>query len=111
MNRIAHCFFDVPMVNQHDGLTRIAKKEAGIDTAELSKGEMLLFLNRANDKIKVLSSIGKGPRNIVLAYWRGKPGQAIDRLAIQYIAQAFNGTAINYTDALKRAMEKRFSHD
>lgn len=108
-NVLVRVFWGTSMGKRHQGLSEVAKKEADIDVHELDQGEMLLFVNRAMDKMQVMASLGRGPHNIVLAYWKGKPGQRIDELAIQYIAQAFNGTTIDYNKALKKALEQRFS--
>lgn len=109
-NKLVHVFFDVNLGCQHDGLSLEAKKVGKIDTEDLAAGELLLFINRRRDKIKVLASIGRGPRNCVLAYWRGKDKQVLDEMAIQYIARAFDGTTINYNQALRKAIEQRLAH-
>lgn len=94
---------NVPMGNGHNGLAEIAKKVAKIKVDELATGEVLMFLNRAKDKLKIL-----GSRGVVVGYLKMPKGRRIMLEAIQYIPQTFGSNgAINYDSALTKALTER----
>lgn len=96
-------FDNVHMGLGHDGLADIAKKHRK-DPARLVPGELLMFINRAKDKMKVY-----GP-NQVIAYLRMPHGRRIVLEAIQYIPQAFARSGkIDYDAALKRVLEAKMA--
>lgn len=95
---------NVHMGLSHDGLTEVAKRFK-IDPRKLQPGELLLFLNRSKDKIKVF-----GPNN-VLAYYKTPKGSRLDLNAIQYIPKAFAASGkIDYDTALKKVLEEKLNH-
>lgn len=72
MNRLLHVFWDTDMRCGHDGLASIAKSE-GIDASTLGIGNMLCFINRAKNKIKVLAPttvMESGGGGNIVAYYR-----------------------------------------
>ena len=87
----------------HDGLLAEAtgKNKA---LALLKPGECIAFVNEKRDRIKLLAGSNHGYP--VLGYFRSKTGR-IDVQAIQFIAQAFNGSRIDYNAALKKSLLKR----
>lgn len=100
-NKVIQCFMNVNFANQHDGLTSIAKK-AGLAVDKQEKGDLIVFLNRDQTKVKILApSGGGGP--LVLAYARFR--SRIDLAAVQYLSLAFDGGKINFDEALKKAVE------
>lgn len=103
--RILHIFWDVNFINQHDGLTKIMIK-AGVRRDKFGPGDMVCFINRAHNRIKIMSFLDNDPDRLgVLAYYRSKT--VIDEQAIQYIPQAFDGSNIDYSAALRTTLEKR----
>lgn len=99
--RIALIIDNVNMGLGHDGLTAIARK-LKVNPEKLEPGTVLVFINRAKDKVKLM-----GYRGIVLGYLRMPRGRRIMMEAIQYIPQAFSASGgINYDDACKQALTK-----
>jgi hypothetical protein len=83
----------------HDALSHVALKE-GIDPFKLPDGQILMFLNRKRDKLKIL-----GKQGIVVGYLKMPQGEKIAPHAIQYIPQCFGSSgAIDYSAALKKAL-------
>ena len=99
--RFALVLDNVNMGLGHDGLTALAMK-LGIDPSKLQAAELILYINRAKDKIKILGKEGK-----VLGYLRFPKGKRISTEAIQFIPQTFSDSGeINYDAALKEALGK-----
>lgn len=101
MNKVTQCFLNVHMSLAHQGLTAIAKS-AGIKIEKLDRGNLIVFLNRRQDKIKVLAPSGVGGP-IVMAY--AVFDHRINLEAIQYLSLAFDGSKLNFDLALKTAVE------
>jgi len=98
-SRIVLYIDNVNMGLGHPGLTELAKKWK-VNVEKLGPHEMLLFINRAKDKLKVMGSEGK-----VLAYLRMPRGQRLRLEAIQYIPQVFSATGkIDYDAACKESL-------
>lgn len=98
--KIIQLFTNVHMGMAHQGLSTLAKKHKK-NPEKLEPGEVLMFINRKHDKLKVL-----GPQG-VLAYLRMPSDQRITLDAIQYIPRCLGGGGeINYNDALKMALVK-----
>lgn len=96
--KIIQLFTNVHMGLGHDGLGAIAKQHKK-DPAKLGAGEVLMFLNRQHDKLKVLGPFG------VLAYLRMPNNNRITLEAIQFIPTCLGGDgSIDYDTALKQAM-------
>lgn len=88
--------------NGHDGLKLIAKKQLGVDINALGAGEMVAFLNRAGDKVKVYAS------GDVIAYMRAAKDRKIDPRTIALIPKYFSGTTINYDKAIRQVLREKF---
>lgn len=93
---------NVGMGNGHIRLAEIAKRVAKIDVEELGPGQIVMFLNRAKDKLKIM-----GHRGVVTGYLRMPKGQRIMMEAIQYLPQTFGSGEINYDSALREALRTR----
>lgn len=87
----------------HEGLAALARKfNKNPDT--LQDGDLLMFLNRAKDKLKVM-----GPGAKVLGYLKMPKGRKIAMEAIQYIPQTFGASGFNYEAALERHLEQKLA--
>lgn len=105
--RIITLIDNVSMGNGHIGLALIAKKHAKIKVEELGPGEIVMFLNKAKDKLKII-----GHKGVVMGYLRQPHGKRIMLEAIQFIPQTFGGSgAIHYDRALEEALTKRLQRD
>lgn len=100
MNKIARYFPDTNLINGHDGLTRIASK-VGVRVDTLGKGEFLCFVNKRKTSVKLLANEG------VICYLRLKKGH-INPMAIKHLPRYFNGSTINYTEAIQAVMKQQF---
>lgn len=69
----------------HDGLGLISKK-FGYDLQTIEGNKLVLFLNSARDKLKMI-----GPGGIVLGYVKMPKGRRLPLEAIQYIPKTFSG--------------------
>lgn len=96
---IIQCFLNTSMINGHDGLTAIAKK-AGIKVSSITPGSYVVFVNAAQDRIKVFAA------NNVVAYVRLGRGRKVDLRVIREIPQVFSGASINYDEALEKVVTK-----
>lgn len=100
-SKLLMIFDNVNMGRSHDGLTEIAKRWK-VDPHQLQAGELLLFINRARDKIKVFA-----PNNVI-AYYRAPKGTRVDMQALQYIPRAFTKSGkIDYDEALKKVLQEK----
>lgn len=104
--RIIAVIDNVHMGMAHQGLSLLAKKFK-VNLQALGQGELVLFLNRGRDKIKVM-----GAMNQVLGYIKMPNGRKFPLAAIQWLPQTFAGNgSINLEKALEihvtQAMEKR----
>lgn len=106
MSRIRTVVFidNVHMGLGHDGLTLVAKKFS-VDPARLGDGEIVMFLNRGRDKLKIMGKQGK-----VIGYLKMPNKSRIMLDAIQYIPQCFGADgSLNYDAAIKKALEERLA--
>ena len=94
--RIIRVFLNVSMINGHDGLHAVAKKEK-VDLGKLEPGELVIFLNERADKLKVYGA------NDVYAYYRSPKGR-LQAEMIQNIPKSFSGGRINFDEAVKTAL-------
>ena len=101
--KIFKLFLDVHMGASHDGLTRLAEK-AKLDVTTLQDGDMLMFLNRKCDKLKVLGARGK-----VIGYLRMEKGQRIMRESIQFLPRTFGAGGFDYNRAVSMALDQQLS--
>ena len=98
MLKIKTIIADVHMGLGHEGLGRIYHKKENARVTDLKDGEIVVFINRGNDKIKMLGSKG-----IVLGYIREPNGRKLMKEAIQYLPQTFGGEGFNYDKACELA--------
>lgn len=99
--RILKLFLDVHMGLGHDGLALIART-AKVKLENLASEDLLMFLNRAGDKMKVLGAQGQ-----VLGYLKMPKHRRIMKEALQYIPHTFGASGFDYDKACKIALEKR----
>jgi hypothetical protein len=103
--RIIHLLSDTHMGLGHHGLSKLARKMIGRDPSELKEGELLMFVNRKRDKLKIL-----GFKGLVVGYLKMPAGQPLMMDAIQFIPKTFNpASGIDYNAAVKRALEIRLA--
>lgn len=102
--KICKLFFDTHMGLGHQGLAILARK-GKVDLDMLDEGDLLMFLNRAGDKMKMLGSRGR-----VLAYLRMPKGR-IMKEALQYIPRTFGHDGFNYDKACLIAINKKLGID
>lgn len=97
--RIIRVFPETNCINSHNGLTEIAKK-AGIDVASLPENQYLVFINKAQTLVKVLTSSN------ILAFYHSPKGR-ITMAAIQNIPYAFMSTEqFDMNRAIEMALEE-----
>lgn len=99
--RILKVFLDVNMGKGHDALMELARKNK-IKTQDLNDQDMLMFLNRKGDKMKVLGSQGN-----VVGYLKMPKSRLIMTEALQYIPHTFGASGFDYEAACGMALKKR----
>lgn len=99
MAKIIRYFPDTNISNSHKGLSSIAEK-VGIDTTQLGAGEYLIFVNRAQNAVKMFA------QGNVLAYLRVKG--KLDLRTIAKLPTYFDGGEIRYQTALREVLEEDF---
>jgi hypothetical protein len=90
------------MRNGHDGLAELAKKE-NIDVKKISRGEFVVFVNSAKDRVKVYAASN------VIAYMKSSKGQKIDLRVIREIPRAFNGGGISYDETIEKMLSLKIA--
>lgn len=100
--KIAAVVGDVHMGLGHEGLERVCTKVAKIDPAKMKEGELVFFINRARDKIKILGR--KQDTGWQLVYLKTPGGQKLMMEAIHYIPQTYGAGKFNYDEACKKAL-------
>lgn len=99
-NDILRVFVQTDMRNQHRGLVQIAKKK-GIDLHGLKRGQHVVFVNTAMDRVKLYSAGG------VLSYVHSETGK-LNMGVIEQIPGCFNArTGVNWRKAARRALVKQ----
>lgn len=97
---VQHGFFaDVDMRCGHYGLNLIAKKRR-INLDKLKPGEMVVFINRYQDKAKVYTT------GYSYVYMKLPNRQRINPGVIGLIPKFFNGNSIDYDSALRKVIER-----
>lgn len=97
-NCLLSYFPDTDLRCGHDGLSILAKKgKKPVD--KLKVGQFLVFVNRAQTAVKILTIEG------VLIHIR--PEHGLNFEAINKLPKYFNGTRFNYTGALRETLKKR----
>lgn len=108
--RILQVFLNTNLGNGEEGLKRIVRKYAVSTTslAAMEPGEYLVFINRRQDKVKILvatDNVKNAMRPFLVAYIRLPVGQRVSLTTIKYFPQAFTaGKHIDYDKALKLAV-------
>lgn len=97
MNIIRKCIMDADLRGGHDYLARLAMT-GGLDITTLKQGDVVVFLNRKQDKVKVYA------HNNIIAYWRSPSGR-ISLDMIRWIPRCFNGKDFDFNQATKKMIE------
>jgi hypothetical protein len=103
MSTIIRLFLDTHMGLSHPGLIEIAKN-AKVNVDKLNDGDLLMFINRKLNKVKVLGAKGK-----VIGYLRTPDNRPIMLDALQYLPHTFGGASWDYTEACKLALQKKLN--
>lgn len=103
MSTIARLFLDTHMGLSHPGLIEIAKK-AKINVDKLGTDELLMFINRRCNKVKILGAQGK-----VIGYLRTPDEKPLMLEALQYLPQTFGAAGWDYSDACRIALAKKLN--
>ena len=102
MIKVKKVFFNVHLGYGHDGLSEWAYATEKVRVDKMDKHDVLVFINRAQDKVKVI-----GQQGTVLGYYRAPPKCRIVLEAIQFIPAAFGGAGFNFDQAQKLALIER----
>lgn len=114
MSRIVAAVSNVSMSLGHDGLVSICK-QLKINPDTMKDGDLVLFVNRARNRLKLL-----GPQGIVLGYLKMPNEQRLPLEAVQYIPRTFTangrvnlGAAVEayLVDRLKKRAKPREEMD
>ena len=90
------------MALSHDGLNAVAVK-LKVDPAKLERNELIVFLNRAKTRMKVLGGGGA-----VIGYVRMSDKSRIPLEAIQYLPEVFsNSGKIDINQAVEKLLVTR----
>ncbi len=99
--RIVLLVDNVHMGLSHDGLARLAVSFKA-DASKLGEGELLMFLNRAKDKLKILGAGGR-----VVGYLKMEKGRRIALDAIRFLPETFGANGFSYDSALSKALAEK----
>lgn len=104
--RLVAAISNISMALGHDGLSECAKR-LGIKIDKLEDHELVLFVNRARDRLKVL-----GAKGIVLGYVKMPKGRKLPLGAVQFIPATFSGQGTIDIDAaiakyITKTLEKK----
>ena len=83
----------------HDGLAAVAKK-AGKPVSKLKIGQFLLFVNRKQSAVKIITA------DNIMIHLKSKDNAPLNFRAINMLPKYFNGTRFNYAGALRESLEK-----
>lgn len=99
--RLVAAISNVHMGLSHEGLSSVAEK-FGIKIDKLSESDLILYINRARDKLKVL-----GAKGIVLGYVKMRKGATLPLGAVQFIPETFSGRGtIDIDGAIQKYLAK-----
>ena len=103
-NKIVRLFLETNMACSHNGLRILASKNK-VDLQRLGSNEHVLFINKAQNRVKLYSSNG------VISYlWREKG--RLDMAALSEIPNTFTSQeGFNIKAALKRTLVKRLGYN
>ena len=101
MQSLIQCFLEADMRCQHDGLAKVAKKQ-DLDVYGLQRGQHVVFINTALDRVKMFSAGG------ILSYLRLKKGK-VNLETLRLIPEAFNdgNLEVAYSRSLKKVLEAK----
>lgn len=99
--RIRKLFLDVHMGLSHQGLTLLAQ-ESGVKLEAMGTDDLLMFMNRLGDKMKLLGAQGR-----VVGYLKMPGKQRIMKEALRYIPATFGAQGFDYDAACRRALQER----
>lgn len=102
--RIFRLFLDTHMGLGHTGLCELAQK-AKINVNSLAEDDLLMFLNKHGDKMKLLGAQGR-----VIGYLKLPDRRPIMKEALQYIPKTFGSSGFDYDAACLKALQKRLGH-
>lgn len=105
--RIRKVITPVHMGLGHDGLKKLLAKPldkggAGLDVESLVPGELIMCINGAGNKLKVI-----GHHGLVIGYLKMPHKKRIMMEALQYIPQTFGGQGFDYNEACRKSLEMR----
>jgi len=98
-NYVLSYFQDTDLRYGHDGLAKLASL-AKKPVYKLKLGEFLLFVNRRQSAVKILTCDG------LLIHLRPE-SKKLNFEAINLLPKYFNGTKFNYKGALRESIQKR----
>jgi hypothetical protein len=101
--------FGTNMGLAHDGLYEYAKTKAQLRGWKPEKNHVLVFINNQQDRVKILTGIDENHPHGVVGYYRNRG--KIDREAIQYIVECFDGKRIDFDKATEKVFEKKLSKE
>lgn len=109
--RIRKVISPVHMGLGHDGLKALLAKSiekggANLDVTELQPGELVMCINGAGDKLKV---IGHG--GLVIGYLKMPHKKRIMMEALQFIPATFGGQGFDYDAACRKSLELRMGRN
>lgn len=88
----------------HDGLAKLCKEKFKLHLDKIPDGQLVMFLNRGRDKLKIMGGQGK-----VLGYIRMPHEQKLMLDAVSYLPQTFGSGGFSYDEALKKALSDRLA--
>lgn len=100
MNSLVRFFAATDLRNGHDGLRALASRNK-VDVKNLGQGEFVAFMNRKQTAVKMYTG------GNIIAHVRLDKGR-IDNRTIAHMPKYFNGTEINYNNAVKAMIKKEF---
>lgn len=100
-NAIVGYFPEADLRCGHSGLSQQATK-AKIDLKNLARGEYVVFLNKRQDKMKIMTA------GNMLVYQKTFNYSKINPHIISLIPKYFGGRGLDYEGALREAIEKDF---
>lgn len=103
--KIIRVFDGIHMGLGHDGLSKIILKLSRIKLAELTPTDLIYCINTRGDKMKIIAGGG-----LVLAYLKMPHGNKIMREALQYIPTCFGSTGFDYSEACRKALERKLGN-
>jgi hypothetical protein len=103
MPRLLYVIPEINMSCQHRGLIE-QMKERKIDFKKLKPGDVVAFLNRREDLLRVLCVLPEKNTYGFLGSYRSPHGR-VPLEAIQYITQSMGGTGFDMTQAIRMGLE------